>query len=276
MIPKKLHLFWAGEPMSFLHTLTVDSFHRYNPDWEIILYLPREKLPAISQSPAYTGEDYSERLGLLPYVTMKTINLTEYGVPDRLNGAQVSDIVAYNVLHREGGVYCDFDVLWLRPWSDIEKIQLIGQPGIGTFEQHYWNSIVSFSEGYKGWHSVGVLACNPGDSFYFEITQLQRMARQPYHYESFGSAMLNTFYPRIETVWQKYPDVIAIKYETFYPYHVWKLNKLFKETDLSLITDDTLAVHWFNGHPLAKEYINSGTYPDCSMTEILTKEFYIV
>jgi hypothetical protein len=270
MIPKKLHLFWAGEPMSYLHTLTVDSFHKYNPDWQIILYLtgPKDSLKTIIDSPAYTGTDHYFRLLTYDYLKVKEIDLAEYDVPAGLNGAQVSDIVAYTVLHREGGVYCDFDVLWLRPWSDMAKCDCIGDPG-------NYQAIVSFSELTHGWHSVGVLASEPGSDWMWNVTQLQLSAMPPFYYESFGSRMLNNHFPNLTKIMERFDRILAVTYPTFYPYHIYGLNKLFKETDLSPLTDKVVCMHWFNGHPLAKEYINGGDYPDCSMTEILRRDGYI-
>jgi hypothetical protein len=268
MIPKKLHLFWGDEPMSFLHALTVSSFHKYNPDWKIILYLPKYGLSEIKDSPKYIGDDYLHLVQNSKSVTTKEIDLAEYDVPDGLNGAQVSDIVAYTVMHREGGVYCDFDVLWLRPWADMAKCDCIGDPD-------NYQAIVSFSELTHGWHSIGVLASEPGSDWMWNVTQIQRSVQPPYHYESFGSRMLNIHYPVLKIINNQFGRILAVDYKTFYPYHIYGLNKLFKETDLTFITEKVLCIHWFNGHPLAKEYINGGDYPDCSMTEILRREGYI-
>ena len=59
MIPKKCHLYWDGSPMSWLNLMTVDSFHKYNPDWKITVYLTKQSPGEIS-----TGPDYLDRLSL--------------------------------------------------------------------------------------------------------------------------------------------------------------------------------------------------------------------
>jgi len=41
-IPKICHLYWDRSPMALLQVFTVTSFHRYNPDWHIIVYLTKQ------------------------------------------------------------------------------------------------------------------------------------------------------------------------------------------------------------------------------------------
>lgn len=268
MIPKKLHLFWGYEPMAWLHTLTVHSFLKYNPEWEVTIYQPDKQLATINTSPPYTGKDYFDTIKSLPQVRIVTINSADYDVPNGINAAQISDIIAYTVLYREGGVYCDFDVLWLKSWSELTHTAGMGNPD-------KYDAIISLSELTRGWHSVGILAGPPRSEWHWNVMQLQRTVSPPYHYESFGSAMLNRTYPTYDSIKPKFPGVYFIAYPMFYPYHVWKLDKLFKETDLSLIQNSAMCVHWFNGHPLAKAYINSPELAECSMTELLKNEGYI-
>jgi hypothetical protein len=48
-IPKICHFIWTSKsPLSLLQLLSVVSFHKYNPDWRIVLYL-------IKQTPAELG-----------------------------------------------------------------------------------------------------------------------------------------------------------------------------------------------------------------------------
>ena len=47
------------------------------------------------------------------------------------------------------------------------------------------------------------------------------------------------------------------------------MERLYTKTDLSVITEDVMCVHWFNGHKLSKEYVNNNGRK-CSMTEIIS------
>lgn len=268
MIPKKLHLYWGLEPMSWLSSLTVDSFVKYNQDWEIYLYTPPARMAPVTTSPPYTGNDYFDRVKSNKNVTCLTVDPIEYDIPDGINAAQFSDIIAFNALHKYGGVYGDFDVLWLQSWDNI-----VNTAGIGMPEK--MQALVSYSELTRGWHSVGVLASEKGSDFMWSVIQMQRSQQPPYSYESFGSAMLNRNYPIYETIVSRFDRMYFIAYNAFYPYHLFKLDRLYQKTDLSPIDNRVMCVHWFAGHPLAKQYINAGEYYDCSMTEILRKEGYL-
>ena len=94
-IPKKLHLYWDGSPMSLLQTFTVTSFHKHNPDWEITIYIPKDKYNGsmkFSFIPNYTGKDYFHLLTSLDYVNIVVIDLDLYNIRQDLHGILRSDI----------------------------------------------------------------------------------------------------------------------------------------------------------------------------------------
>jgi len=69
----------------------------------------------------------------------------------------------------------------------------------------------------------------------------------------------------------KYEDVVGFKYETFAPYSIFQMDKLYHDVDLApLNNNNVVGLHWFNGHKFAKEYVNQNKFGDnSSMTEIL-------
>ena len=40
-IPKIFHVYWGGGVMPYIRFLTVKSFMKYNPDWEIMFWYPK-------------------------------------------------------------------------------------------------------------------------------------------------------------------------------------------------------------------------------------------
>lgn len=274
-IPKICHLFWDRSPMALLQVFTVVSFHKYNPDWKIIVYLTKQhytELGANTFVPDYTGKGYFHLIEKLDYVELKEIDLIEWGVPLDAHSCQGSDLFRRNILYEKGGVYSDFDVIWLKPMSEFVNIDCIGNAS--DFE-----SIVSFYEYTHGFHNVSNLIAEAGSGFLLSLIEEQRKVRPPYKHQAFGSDMLNRLYPNWQSVVSKFPRMLALKYETFYPYSTFEMDRLFVENDLTpLYSKNVMCIHWFNGNEYSKRHINAefnGFEFDCSMTSILKQEGYI-
>jgi mannosyltransferase OCH1-like enzyme len=131
-IPKICHLYFGGSgPMAQMMVFTILSFHKHNPDWQIIVYKTKQtdkELGANTYVPVYKGKDYFYMIEALPYVQIKVIDITEYGINKDIHSILGSDMFRMNVLYRQGGVYSDFDVIWLKPISDIIDVKCIGNP----------------------------------------------------------------------------------------------------------------------------------------------------
>jgi hypothetical protein len=273
-IPKICHLYWDKSPMALLQVFTVSSFHKYNPDWKIIVYLTKQdwktELGKNIYVPNYTGPDYFYMIAKLDYVEIKEIDLIEWEVNLDAHSCQGSDLFRRNILYKEGGVYSDFDVVWLKPMSEFVNIDCIGNAS--DFE-----SIVSFYEYTHGFHNVSNLISEPGSRYIYSLIEEQRKVRPPYDHQAFGSEMLNRKYSDLNSITSKFPRILAIKYETFYPYNTFHMERLFVHNDLTpLDSKNVMCVHWFNGNAFSKQYINIEDYHrECSMTLILKQEGYI-
>lgn len=275
MIPKKCHLYWDGSPMAWLNLLTVESFHKYNPDWKITVYLTKQSPSEMGRNtfvPDYTGPDYLEWLVSYNYVDIKIIDIEDYDVPIEAHACQGSDNFRRAILFQEGGVYSDFDTIWLKPISDIEKVECIGNPK--DFE-----CTVSFYKMTYDFHNVSNLIAEKNSRFIKSLIDFSKLitpAEIRANHQALGSTMLNSLYPTLDVIVKDFPRVLAIPYSTFYPFSTYHLETLFKDNDLNYITDNTLCVHWFNGNRLAKDYINKEDYGrKCSMTTILSREGYL-
>jgi len=270
-IPKVCYLMWTSEaPMALLQVFTVVSFHKYNPDWKIIVYLSKQTEKELGSNiyvPEYMGKDYFYMVKNLDYVEIIEHNLIESGVSLGINAIVASDIIKRKLMYEFGGVYSDFDVIWLKPMSEFSNIDCIGDPM--DFE-----SVVSFFRYTQGHHNVSNLISEKGSPYIYSLIEYQKNITPPYDHQSFGTQMLNDKYPDLASITSIFPRVLAIKYETFYPYSIFKLEQLYLENDLSpLNSKNVMCIHWFNGHQLSKNYLNNdGLNTNCSMTSVLKKE----
>lgn len=271
-IPKILHLYWAHESMSWLQTRTVTSFHKQNPDWEIRIYMPLQGGDSsVNYIPTYEGLDYFNLLLDFPYITIIKVDLSAYGMNLSLHSILRSDILRYYLLYEFGGVWSDFDVLWIKPMDELLKIKGIG---IGSIRD-IGVSICYFQTPSEIFHSIGVLLARPHHPFYKCLIEACNNLQNALEYKDrvphqiFGANLFLQLLPNSREMLLSYSDLVIIPYSVFYPYSIFNLRDLYVNTNMELINEDTIAIHWFNGHKRTKEYINNDCKSDCTMTNII-------
>jgi hypothetical protein len=267
--------------MTELQTFTVRSFHELNPDWEINVYVPRintqVKVDFIAEN---TGKDYFPIVKKMKYVNIIPINLEDYGIDKSLHAQNQADLFRYHILYENGGVWSDFDVIWVRPMWYMEKIQHLG-------DMEDMRTLVCMYELTEKHHNIGVMISAKGTDFIkslinrsLEIRKRllpdQRNTQLYAIKQLMGTTMMNEMYPTLKDITSKFNNIVAIKYETFYPYSIFNLKALYVDNDLHYINANVMCIHWFCTHPLSKNYVNNGGYKThCSMTAILEKCGYI-
>jgi hypothetical protein len=271
-IPKILHMYWDRSPMSQLQTFTVDTFHKHNPDWVINVYVPKQPYTGSSSYiPNYTGKDYFHLVEKSDYTNIVEVNLSDYGIDPGLHNILRSDILRYHLLYNHGGVWSDFDVIWLKPIDHFRNIEYHGNVSINDVD-----AVVSLYEGERGFHSIGIMIHRKHDQYALSLINLTKQVRPPYGHEVFGSLMLCAKYPTLDSM-SSLGNIISVKFETYYPYIIHPpaptIQNLYNGNHLGCINNNVMCVHWYNGHVLSKEYVNgSGFSRDCSMTTILKNE----
>lgn len=269
-IPRQYYLYWDGSPMSWLQVLTVASFHKYNPDWYIYVYQPvkpyRELAPN-TYIPDYKGKDYYPLLKELDYVKIVSFDLSEFGIKEDSHGIQCSDQWRARILYQNGGMYSDFDVLWLKSMDDFDKVECIGD--VSDFD-----AVVSLSGYTKGYHSNSNLLAERRSAFLGDIIARQERVKPPYEHQAYYNSIANKAFPTLAGIQASFPRVLAVQYKTFFPYGLYDLKRLYNKTDLTPIKDkDVMAIHWYNGAGESKHYLNKEDYGrPCSMTTILRNE----
>ncbi len=274
-IPKILHLYWDRSSMSILQTFTVESFHKLNPDWEINVYVSKQDYVGNAKYiPDYIGKDYFYLIEQMEYVNIEIVDMDKYNINNDLHGILRSDILRYYKLYELGGVWSDFDVIWLKPIEHFRKIEYYGNVNIKDV-----NTVVSFIYGTYGGHSIGVLIHCKNDPYIKSLIEFTKKVKPPFTHECFGGEMINTHYPTLESI-SKFKNVIGARFETYYPYNIHPpkptIQKLYLDNNLSCINNNVICLHWYNGHVLSKQYVNNdGFNTNCSMTTILKNEGYI-
>lgn len=276
-IPKVCHMCWVGsQNMPLLTIFTLISFHRFNPDWKIIFYRSIQNSDDIGKYPYsynYTGSDYFYLIKGMDYVEIKIIDLTKYNGPKsnmlNVHTPGLSDILRINILYEEGGAWSDSDIIWLKPMSEIANIDCIGDPNDFECNVIYYNQT-------HGHQTSSFFIAEKGSLYLKSIIDEQDNVTYPYEDCAFSTILYDKMYPTLDCAISKFPRILAMKYETIFPYSVFNMKQLWEENDLTpLNSKNVLGLHWFNGQPLSKEYTNNGFRENCSMTSLLKREGYI-
>lgn len=262
-IPKVLHLYWDRSPMSWLQTMTVDTFHKHNPDWTINVYVPIQSYEGKNTYiPDYIGEDFFPRVENNPTVNIIEIDLNDFCIRKDLHNILRSDILRYRLLYDQGGVWSDFDILWLKPITYLSEIANRDFDTIVcTHDKHmHYNIGVLMSSMLHPFYKILIDKCNA----------IQRVANAKPNHQEYGVVMWQSLFPKVATMLKTYPDMVKIDYPVFYPYSIHEMGRLYTLLDLSVINKNTMCIHWFNGHELSKRYVNGKPiYVNCSMTKII-------
>jgi len=261
-LPKILHLFWDGSPMSYLNYLTLETFYFYNSEWEIKIYTPLSPPPPPNytdgeQSEPYTGPDYWDKASNLPYVDVYKMDITELGYPN-LPSVQQSDIFRWWVLASIGGIWSDFDILYT---DSVPKTLL---------PKNYNSSSCYVHSREEGGHfKIGFLASYPGNDFFLSALGTCKykynmlLARKESNsrlqdYQIFGKEIYDTLVGNLNNLKTNFPKTHNIECDLVYP--VLSDNKslkiLFTE-NVKLDLSESIGVHWYNGSNIARAYINN-------------------
>lgn len=260
--------------MSKLQVFTIETFNRLNPDWTINVYVPSQEYHGNAiYIPDYSGEDYFPLINNISNVNIIEVNLENYGVKINIHNILRSDIFRYYILYEQGGVWSDFDVIWLKSMSHISSVKTYGNVPVNEM-----GAMVTFFNKNKGHHNIGILLSVKEHPFYktlidktITIQNNHTGTDRGFGHQSFGSAMWGELYPNLFTITSQFNDVLGFRYETFAPYSIFNIEQLYLENDITPITDNNVVgLHWFNGHSLSKEYINQNKFGNnSSMTSIL-------
>ena len=122
-VPKILHVYWGGNPLNYLRFMTVKTFMKNNPDWEIRFYYPLQPNSNVTWG---TGEnkvfrehkDYLPELMNLP-ITKIPVDFTKYGFDNNMPEVHKSDFIRLEQLSTVGGIWSDMDILYFNSMESL-------------------------------------------------------------------------------------------------------------------------------------------------------------
>lgn len=253
-IPRIAHFYFGHQRISFLRFLSIYSFSKLNPDWEIVFYRPeaQQRKQAVSWTTGefYEGnvleqEDYLEELVKLPNVRVKHLIfsrdeewLSEW--PDSFR----ADYLRWTLLSSEGGLFSDTDILFIRPMSAFPDN---GERTADT------NTVICVCH---RWHRIGAVLSCPNHPFFEEVKARVRSAFNPRSYQSIGPCLMNEMAPTPHDIASNHPSCIVLNLPltTFYPFDDRTIPFAFEFQSQMHIPASTIGIHWYGGHPISQFY----------------------
>jgi len=248
-IPKILHVYWGGTKLAYLRYLTVASFVRLNPTWEVIFYAPLS--PTLHHSwitpEQKYGDSYSDCLYMIKKlgVTVKIINFKTLGFTNTVSEVHKSDFIRWVLLNKTGGLWADMDIIFTRPMSEL------------CFNKEEFsdvNTVICISS-YG--HSIGFLMGGEGSTYFDTIHRASLKNYTKNAYQCIGSLLCNKIFPTTASIQINGTVPYNLPMDVVYPYDFNSFRELYVPTLVDRFTENTIGVHWYGGSNIAGAYLNS-------------------
>ena len=248
-IPRILHVYWGGGPLPYLRYMTVKTFIGLNRDWQVRVYFPQYPQKHMSwttheQKYEFKGTDYTGELLRLPIREVR-FNFEEIGVSNTLSEVHKSDFLRWYLLSTTGGLWADMDLLFFQP---IDNVPFNTKCNAGL------DTGVNIS---RYGHSIGFMFGSKNNLYYRYIWCKTKAALNQENYQSIGSLLSNTLFPRLDNIVRVLPalNVFNIPMDVVYAYDAMHVGEIFCAGDMGRYTDSSIGLHWYAGHVLAGQFL---------------------
>lgn len=258
--PKILHLYWDKSPLSFLNFCTILSFNKYHKYWKINIYIPKNKNNNIDwntseQKEKYTGKDYFSYLYNIENVNIHTIDFKSIN-SELIKTSEVvrSDYFRYYILNKYGGVWSDFDIIYMKnielSYGNISGLKK-------TIIYHY-----KCPKTEMDIIPVGLFITKPNVSFFKCLLKYYKFFYNKTNYQSLGTQMVSAiiFQDNFIDIAKEINghEIIIEKAKKYLPLDYLNIEKFYnKEIMNDNYDNDIYGFHWFNGSKISKDYCNN-------------------
>jgi hypothetical protein len=245
-VPKILHVYWGGNSIPYLRYLTVKSFKRLNPDWEIILWRPKvtaRKLDTWKQNVQNYKVNCKNYLSeLLKLTNVQEVDFKDYGISNDMSEVHKSDILRYFLLTDIGGVWSDMDILYFRPITNMA----VNKPENRDVESYVcicWYG-----------HSSGFYLARKGSKYFQRMASLAKTGYRANDYLSLGPQLVNDHYPTLKSI-QKEFSVMDFGMDAVYAHDCYQMVESYTGGKC-LFTEKSIGCHWYAGTQESGYFLN--------------------
>lgn len=281
--PKILHLYWDGNPFSFLNYITILSFNKFHKNWNIIIYTPTNRSKHLSwksneQKIKYKGTCYFDKLKRIKNLIFKNICFDEIGFSDNVSEVFKSDYFRYYILHKYGGVWSDTDIIFT---ANIEEKMNFEQDCV-IFKCKSFSDPKNKTDDNNFYYPVGFFISVPNNNFFKYLMDSSASTYNPKNYQSIGANMLLKLFPNDNSIHnnRNFSDSIQVCNHEYYLPWAWnELDELYLK-EHNVLPTNNIGIHWFNGSSISKKYatnldkkIKSNSFVQKSYMDKLVSEY---
>lgn len=253
-IPQQAHFYWGGGALSYLRYLSLTSFKRHNPGWQITLHVP--KIPCTRPPAWHTHQqknvnikrDFLDRID----VAIESHDFRDYGFDNDAHEVHKSDFLRWKLLGERGGVWSDIDILYLR------GLQHLPDNCAGNHDRD--TVLCPLIPPMK--HTVGFLMSSSHNAFFQNMMHTSLERYDPMVYQCMGSDILNDLFRDQQGVHDRFPENqwLWLDPQAVYAIAAKEIDLFFRPLDAhtqkKLTSPRVIGFHWFAGHPRSQQYEN--------------------
>jgi hypothetical protein len=251
-IPKTAHFYWGGGPLSYLRFLSVESFKKQNPDWQIKVHVPVTDSRAPVSWVNNIKQDFRKQIDTLD-VTIVQHDFDSYGFSNQAHEVHKSDFLRWRLLATEGGLWSDIDIFYIRPMSCLEE----NTP-------HNFNvnvALCPLKPPHK--HTVGFMLGSKDNKFYSYLSQSALSNYNKDVYQCMGSDLINGHFESFESFGCQFPNdqFVFLNKKSVYAITSKTIDQFYQPVDSALNkkfnSSQVIGYHWFGGHPRSQDFENN-------------------
>lgn len=249
-IPKKIFFYWGNKELPYLRMMSIITFHKLNPDWEIYFYYPAVRFEGKNtwttgeQDYNFEGDDYMDHFKKgYPQINKICFDFRSIGLSNNMPEVFKSDFLRWYLLSEQGGIWADMDILFYKPITNFN---------LNKIENEAKDTFICLNHGY---HSIGFLMSGQNNLFFRKIFAYAKNSYSPRDYQSVGSHIfsknnLNT----LNNI--KGASIANIDMQTVYAIDSNHIEKIFNGNHSNLLSKESIGLHWFGGSKLALDCMN--------------------
>lgn len=253
-IPNIAHFYWGGGALSYLRFLSVVSFKKQNPDWQVQVHVPTVDSVAPANWNNNISQDFRSQLAELD-VKVIAHDFDRYGFTNQAHEVHKSDFLRWLLLSNQGGLWSDIDILYVRPMNNLAE---------NTAENSMIDTVLCPLMS-SGKHTVGFILGSENNNFYKHISELSLKNYDCTVYQCMGSDLINANFKTFESLSQQFPQhhFLFLNKKGVYSITSKTIDQFYQsmtvDTQKKLNNPGVIGYHWFGGHPASQQFENTLT-----------------
>jgi hypothetical protein len=245
-IKKVCHTYWGGGKLPYLRYLTVKTFMRLNPDWQVILWYPsvpfRGKSWGIEKGYKELDQnllkDYLPDLMALP-ITKVPVDFNKLKFRNITAEVHKADYIRINTLYLYGGLWTDMDILYFKPMADMAA---------NVPKNRNKEVFVCISD-YG--HSTGFNLATEKSKFFETLLNNLAINFKRNEYQCWGPDIFNKYFKRLESI----PKSVNLEMDVVYAHDCHHAKELITNVT-PRFTENSIGCHWYAGNSIWGDFLN--------------------